>query len=79
MTRVYVVGTADTKGDELAFLADAVAAAGVAALRVDIGTRRPTGRVDVTAAEIASPHPQGSNAAAEIARPVPLRPRLDSV
>ena len=40
--RVYVVGTADTKGDELAFLADAVAAAGVDALRVDIGTRAPT-------------------------------------
>ncbi|TIM64334.1 MAG: hypothetical protein E5Y60_23315, partial [Mesorhizobium sp.] len=26
MKRVYVVGTADTKGEELAFLADAVAA-----------------------------------------------------
>ena len=40
MKRVYVVGTADTKGEELAFLADAVATAGVAALRVDVGTRR---------------------------------------
>ncbi|WP_292327933.1 Tm-1-like ATP-binding domain-containing protein, partial [Mesorhizobium sp.] len=28
MKRIYVVGTADTKGEELAFLADAVAAGG---------------------------------------------------
>jgi uncharacterized protein (UPF0261 family) len=62
MKRVYVVGTADTKGDELAFLADAVATAGVAALRVDIGTRRPTIRVDVAASEIAGHHPDGSSA-----------------
>ncbi len=28
MKRIYVVGTADTKGEELAYLADAIAAAG---------------------------------------------------
>ena len=38
MKRIYVVGTADTKGEELAFLADAVATAGSAFARVDIGT-----------------------------------------
>ena len=37
-------------------------AAGIEALRVDIGTRPPTVRVDVAAAEIAGHHPQGSGA-----------------
>jgi uncharacterized protein (UPF0261 family) len=40
--RVYVVGTADTKGEELAYLAAAVAAAGADVVTVDIGTRTPT-------------------------------------
>ena len=62
MKRIYVVGTADTKGDELAFLADAVAGTGIAALRVDIGTRQPTVRVDIAAAEIAGHHPEGAAA-----------------
>ncbi|TGU73220.1 hypothetical protein EN829_065020, partial [Mesorhizobium sp. M00.F.Ca.ET.186.01.1.1] len=34
MKRIYVLGTADTKGEELAFLADAVAASGGMAVRV---------------------------------------------
>ena len=62
MKRVYVVGTADTKGDELAFLADAVAGAGVEALRVDVGTRQPTVRVDIAAREVAGHHPEGAGA-----------------
>ena len=57
--RVYVVGTADTKGDELAFLADAIAATGIEVLRVDIGTRRPTVHVDIEASEVAAHHPRG--------------------
>ena len=39
MKRIYVVGTADTKGEELAFLADAISATGSSVARVDIGTR----------------------------------------
>jgi uncharacterized protein (UPF0261 family) len=62
MKRIYVVGTADTKGEELAFLADAIAAAGAAVSRVDVGTRDATVPVDVTAKEIASHHPGGSKA-----------------
>jgi uncharacterized protein (UPF0261 family) len=60
--RVYVVGTADTKGDELAFLADAVSAAEANALKVDIGTRTPTVHVDVPAAAVAAHHPEGAGA-----------------
>jgi uncharacterized protein (UPF0261 family) len=62
MKRIYVVGTADTKGEELAFLADAVAAAGGHSLRVDIGTRAASVRVDVAAAHVAAHHPDGAGA-----------------
>ncbi|TIN09875.1 Tm-1-like ATP-binding domain-containing protein [Mesorhizobium sp.] len=62
MKRVYVVGTADTKGEELAFLADAVAATGAAVTRVDVGTRNATVPVDVSAEEVAGHHPDGSTA-----------------
>ncbi|AZO11394.1 MULTISPECIES: Tm-1-like ATP-binding domain-containing protein [unclassified Mesorhizobium] len=62
MKRIYVVGTADTKGEELAFLADAVAAAGGAVARVDIGTRRATVPVDIAASDIAAHHPDGAAA-----------------
>ncbi|RWK59894.1 Tm-1-like ATP-binding domain-containing protein [Mesorhizobium sp.] len=62
MKRAYVVGTADTKGEELAFLADAVAAAGVPVTRVDVGTRDSTVPVDVSAEEVAGHHPGGSSA-----------------
>ncbi|MBX3578200.1 MAG: Tm-1-like ATP-binding domain-containing protein [Rhizobiaceae bacterium] len=60
--RVYVVGTADTKGEELAFLAEAVKAAGAAAIRVDVGTRAATVAVDIPASAVASFHPEGADA-----------------
>ena len=42
MKRIYVVGTADTKGEELAFLADAVAAAGLLSLASMSARATPT-------------------------------------
>lgn len=62
MKRIYVVGTADTKGEELAFLADAIATTGAAVSRVDVGTREATVPVDIAAKEIAGHHPDGSTA-----------------
>jgi uncharacterized protein (UPF0261 family) len=62
MGRIYVVGTADTKGEELAYLADAVTAAGAEAVRVDVGTRTPTVAVDVSAREVADHHTDGVGA-----------------
>ncbi|OBQ59168.1 Tm-1-like ATP-binding domain-containing protein [Mesorhizobium erdmanii] len=62
MKRIYVVGTADTKGEELAFLADAIAATGAAVCRVDVGTRDATVPIDIPAKEIAPYHPGGSAA-----------------
>ena len=59
MKTVYVVGTLDTKADELRYAADRVRAAGAIALLVDISTT-PGGRdADVSAEIVASHHPQG--------------------
>ncbi len=61
--RVYVVGTADTKGEELAYLRDRVVAEGAAAIVVDVGTRPPAIAVDVAAGDVAAHHPSGAGAA----------------
>ena len=62
MKRIYVVGTADTKGEELAYLADAIATTGATVARVDVGTRGAVVPVDVEAREVASWHPDGTSA-----------------
>jgi uncharacterized protein (UPF0261 family) len=63
MARIYVVGTADTKGEELAYLADVISQAGGDAVVVDVGTRKPTIPVDIPAREVAGHHAKGSEAA----------------
>ena len=62
MKRVYVIGTADTKGEELAFVKACVAEAGAQPVLVDVGTREPTVAVDISAAEVAGFHPDGADA-----------------
>ncbi|GLS28586.1 Uncharacterized protein, UPF0261 family [Mesorhizobium albiziae] len=62
MKRIYVAGTADTKGEELAFLADTIAATGAAVVRVDVGTRGAVVPVDIAAREVAAYRPQGTSA-----------------
>lgn len=62
MKRVYVVGTADTKGEELDYLAGLVAARGAAVARVDVGTRSAVPGFDFTAAAVAAFHPRGADA-----------------
>ena len=59
MKRIYVVGTADTKGAELRFLADRIAAAGGDPLIVDVGTRQPTIAPDIAAHTVAAFGPAG--------------------
>ncbi|MCX5496009.1 Tm-1-like ATP-binding domain-containing protein [Kaistia dalseonensis] len=60
MRRIYLVGTADTKGEELAFLREAIVAVGAPVTVVDVGTRPPTTAVDIPAAEVAAFHPDGA-------------------
>lgn len=62
MKRVHVVGTYDTKGEELAYLAGLIRAQGLAVAEIDVGTREPATAVDVTAAEVAAFHPAGASA-----------------
>ncbi|KPF72745.1 ABC transporter permease [Bosea sp. AAP35] len=57
---VIVVGTLDTKGDELRFIRDLVQAEGVRARLVDISTSGRSAGGDVPPQEIALAHPRGS-------------------
>lgn len=52
--RAYVVGTCDTKGEELRYVRDLLAAAGVPTCLVDVGTRSRARDVDVTSAQVAA-------------------------
>jgi uncharacterized protein (UPF0261 family) len=62
MKRVYVVGTADTKAEELVYLRALVAAAGAEAVLVDVSTRKAAIEADVPAAEVAAFHPDSAAA-----------------
>ena len=59
---VYVAGTCDTKAAELDYVRRLVEAEGVPALLVDLSTRAAGAGADVTAAEVASHHPDGAQA-----------------
>lgn len=58
----WVVGTFDTKAEELHYLAGLLRAAGVRVVTVDIGTRSAATGVDLSAAEVAAHHPLGPDA-----------------
>src|SRR5271157_4993013 len=53
MKRVLVVGTADTKGEELAYLRSAIAEAGATPVVVDVGIGEPRCAVDITRHQVA--------------------------
>jgi uncharacterized protein (UPF0261 family)/ABC-type branched-subunit amino acid transport system ATPase component len=59
---VLVVGTLDTKGEELRFIRDIVAGSGLRARLVDVSTSGKLTSCDVSAQEIALNHPRGGNA-----------------
>ncbi|MCR9138670.1 MAG: Tm-1-like ATP-binding domain-containing protein [Alphaproteobacteria bacterium] len=61
MNNIYLVGTADTKGEELAFLFDILSQEHTDIIRVDLGTRPPAVPMDIAAGEIASFHPEGGD------------------
>jgi uncharacterized protein (UPF0261 family) len=59
----YVVGTWDTKGAELDYVARLARTAGVDVVTVDVSTsERGAGGADVPAAEVAAAHPDGATA-----------------
>ncbi len=62
MAKVYVIGTCDTKEQELRYAKALVEAQGVPAVLVDVGTRGAGSACDVPAAEVARHHPEGAAA-----------------
>jgi uncharacterized protein (UPF0261 family) len=60
--RVYVAGTCDTKGTELAYVKSLIAARGLRVVLVDLSTQVADSRADVAAAEVAKHHPGGVGA-----------------
>ncbi|HEV7437928.1 MAG TPA: Tm-1-like ATP-binding domain-containing protein [Pseudorhizobium sp.] len=62
MGKVYVIGTCDTKGEELDFARRLIQDAGVEAVLVDVGTKGQAERADVTARQVAAAHPAGAGA-----------------
>jgi uncharacterized protein (UPF0261 family) len=62
MRRVYVIGTCDTKGDELRFACACIARAGANPVLVDVSTAKPDPDADVTAETVALCHPGGKGA-----------------
>ena len=62
MKRLYLVGTADTKAEELAWLGALLQGRFGAVCLVDVGTRGAAMPADVSAAEVAGHHPDGADA-----------------
>lgn len=60
--RVYVAGTCDTKGQELAYVRSLIEAEGVRAAVVDLSTERPGTGATFSAREVADYHPDGAEA-----------------
>jgi uncharacterized protein (UPF0261 family) len=62
MSKVYVIGTCDTKEAELLYAKRLIEAQGVPGVLVDVGTKAPGQAPDVTAAQVAAYHPEGAGA-----------------
>jgi uncharacterized protein (UPF0261 family) len=60
MKRILVVGTADTKGEELAYLRSAIAEAGAVATLVDVGIGEPTCAVDIERSQVMAHFPDAA-------------------
>jgi uncharacterized protein (UPF0261 family) len=57
----YVVGTFDTKAEELRYVAELLRAAGVRAVTVDVGTKSPDASADVPSSRVAAFHSNGAD------------------
>jgi uncharacterized protein (UPF0261 family) len=57
----YVVGTFDTKAEELRYVAELLRAAGVHSVTVDVGTTTPAADADISAVKVAGFHPGGAD------------------
>lgn len=60
MKKVYVVGTCDTKHEELSYVKSLIEEEGLKAALVHVGSKAAAGKVDVDNTEVAAAHPDGS-------------------
>ncbi len=58
----YVIGTFDTKAEELLYVASLLRQTGLSVVTVDVGTRMPAKDADISAEAVAAFHPQGADA-----------------
>lgn len=58
--RVYVIGTFDTKAEELSYVARLIRATGINVTTVDVGTTESSAEADIPAHDVASHHPEGA-------------------
>jgi len=56
---IYVVGTFDTKADELRYVAQLIRDQDLSAILVDISTHQPSTHADISAKTVAACHPEG--------------------
>lgn len=59
---IYVAGCCDTKGEELAYVADLIRKQGATVALVDVSTDRPSDKADISAARVADFNPEGAPA-----------------
>src|SRR5262245_12911181 len=60
-TVIYAIATMDTKGRELDFVAEALRAAGVSAVTIDVGVHdQPIGQPNISREQVAGCHPLGA-------------------
>jgi uncharacterized protein (UPF0261 family) len=62
VSKVYLIGTCDTKWAELAYARSLIVEAGVQAVLVDVSTKSQSEIADVFAEQVASHHPKGAKA-----------------
>ena len=64
LKRIYIAGTCDTKGDELAYVKQQLVQAGaLPPVLIDVSTGEPAiGAADISAVEVAACHPKGEAA-----------------
>lgn len=59
---IFLVGTSDTKAQEIAYLRNLLAEGGLEVCSVDVGTRTPADQLDITQSDVADCHPEGAGA-----------------
>ncbi|MBB6262491.1 uncharacterized protein (UPF0261 family) [Paenochrobactrum gallinarii] len=66
MQTAYIIGTMDTKADELLYARDLIRASGISAKIVDVSTQKFVAGADITSRELAEFHPDGSGAVLDL-------------